>query len=70
MPYQLTSRLTAFLVEHEGELLVACREANGTWIIGGGHTGKEVLKGYTITLTESRRLLVTDVTQASASVVS
>lgn len=54
--------------EVEGERLVAYRDTNGTWTIGVGHTGPEVVEGLRITRETSDKLLRRDLAWAAACV--
>ncbi|WP_345776427.1 lysozyme [Rhodanobacter sp. A1T4] len=64
MAYQITPRLTDFIVGVEGERLVAYLDTNGTLTIGVGHTGPDVTKGLRITPERSRQLLQADLSTA------
>jgi len=57
-----------FLVNVEGERLVAYRDTAGRWTIGVGHTGPEVRQGITITREQSRAYLRSDAEAADKAV--
>ena len=44
----------------EGVRLTAYQDSSGVWTIGFGHTGSEVVSGYTITMDQASSLLQSD----------
>ena len=44
----------------EGVRLTAYQDSGGVWTIGFGHTGSEVVSGYTITMDQASSLLQSD----------
>ena len=53
--------LTAALIRvFEGVRLTAYQDSGGVWTIGFGHTGSEVVSGYTITMDQASSLLQSD----------
>lgn len=54
-----------FLTGAEADKLVAYRDSKGKWTIGRGHTGPEVVEGFTITEAQSLAYLIQDVAIAA-----
>lgn len=58
----------ALTKKFEGLRLRAYQDVGGTWTIGWGHTGPDVVRGKRITLEEATALLVVDTAKAAAAV--
>lgn len=60
-----------FIIDHEGEKLLAYRDAVGIWTIGIGHTSDEkspVTKGMKITRAQSRELFAHDMAEVEQAI--
>jgi lysozyme len=56
-----THELAAALIRvFEGVRLTAYQDSGGVWTVGFGHTGPEVVQGYTITMDQAAQQLATD----------
>lgn len=53
-----------FIINEEGEKLIAYKCPAGIWTIGVGHTGKDVKEGMKITKEQSREFLKKDIAWA------